>query len=388
MDTYEVWLSCTTDKRWKSTQEKMNIPLKQALPLIVKSLSSDNARMLYPIQVLEQYNFKMKQCTLCGRIFGTTSNSLQNCADHVIETSVKSDCKFTGNFTDFLMEFQDYFKNSKLEYEYEILRLPCIRNPFGKNLNYTVSGVNSYTPGYLRETNQSLHTESYADVQFCLRFEDFMQNTTRHYIGFNMAGQHIIQHKQYRFGSGWKRLALRDLLKYLVEKLGIEFCDLTVHLDFWADGAINGNLGPCIEFFTGGIEVANQVYMEFHYQDGILRDLPFRMVDMGAGMERLYHVVSGRLVEEQIGLNKINFDLTRAAVHMINSGITPSKTGVGYNLRRILGILKANSTDIQLVIQVTNSINKLSPLLAYYGYNVQESINRVMGVIRYESGTD
>lgn len=47
-------------------------------------------------------------------------------------------------------------------------------------------------------------------------------------------------------------------LRWLIDELKINPDDITLIEDVWAGG---GNLGPSVEYFVGGLEVGNMVFM-------------------------------------------------------------------------------------------------------------------------------
>ncbi|PIY59929.1 hypothetical protein COY95_04460, partial [Candidatus Woesearchaeota archaeon CG_4_10_14_0_8_um_filter_47_5] len=55
------------------------------------------------------------------------------------------------------------------------------------------------------------------------------------------------------------------------------------HEDAWAGG---GNFGPCMEFFSRGLELGNQVYMLFEQTPSGPTELSLKVLDMGMGLER------------------------------------------------------------------------------------------------------
>ncbi|MEK6837730.1 MAG: alanine--tRNA ligase-related protein, partial [Nanoarchaeota archaeon] len=59
--------------------------------------------------------------------------------------------------------------------------------------------------------------------------------------------------------------------------------EITYHEDAWAGG---GNLGPCIEYFSRGLELGNQVYMIYDISTGTQQELKLKVLDMGMGQER------------------------------------------------------------------------------------------------------
>eukprot|EP00826_Nyctotherus_ovalis_P028736 TRINITY_DN22669_c0_g1_i1.p1 TRINITY_DN22669_c0_g1~~TRINITY_DN22669_c0_g1_i1.p1 ORF type:complete len:181 (+),score=43.88 TRINITY_DN22669_c0_g1_i1:76-618(+) len=67
--------------------------------------------------------------------------------------------------------------------------------------------------------------------------------------------------------------------------------EVTFVEDVWAGG---GNLGPSIEYFIGGLEVGNMVFMKYKVGDnGELVDLPIKVIDVGIGLERIPWLMNG-----------------------------------------------------------------------------------------------
>jgi alanyl-tRNA synthetase len=117
--------------------------------------------------------------------------------------------------------------------------------------------------------------------QPCLRFNDLdnVGITGAHYSCFVMIGQHRFEkpekYDMYQY--------LLDLLKWFTGGLKIPMEDIILHEDVWAG---SGNFGPCIEFFSSGLELANQVYMQFMQTESGFKDLSLKVLDMGLGYER------------------------------------------------------------------------------------------------------
>ncbi len=114
-----------------------------------------------------------------------------------------------------------------------------------------------------------------------------------------------------------------------------------------------GPTGPCTEMFYDGVEIWNDVFMEYRAEGGkILGKLDQRNVDTGAGLERLAMVLQGKdnifdtdLFTPLMSLlapdspersARIVADHIRTAVFMIADGVLPSNAGRGYVLRRLL----------------------------------------------------
>ena len=114
--------------------------------------------------------------------------------------------------------------------------------------------------------------------QPCLRFGDIDSTglTGAHYTCFVMIGQLTFQKPEnYDFNS-----YLLHLMKWFTHGLKIPLEEITLHEDVWAG---SGNFGNSLEFFSGGLELANQVYMQFRATETGYKDLPLKVLDMGLG---------------------------------------------------------------------------------------------------------
>ena len=117
--------------------------------------------------------------------------------------------------------------------------------------------------------------------QFCLRFNDIdnVGITGAHYTGFVMIGQHAFVPEK-----DWDQPRyFRDIHSWLGRGLGLPNEEITYHEDAWAGG---GNLGPCMEYFSRGLELGNQVYMLYEVGGRGRKELPLKVLDMGMGQER------------------------------------------------------------------------------------------------------
>ena len=70
---------------------------------------------------------------------------------------------------------------------------------------------------------------------------------------------------------------------WLNKGLGLEDDEIIFHEDAWAGG---GNFGPCMEFFSRGMELGNQVYMMYEQTPSGTKELKLKVLDMGMGHER------------------------------------------------------------------------------------------------------
>lgn len=129
------------------------------------------------------------------------------------------------------------------------------------------------------------------------------------------------------------------------------------------------------------VEVWNDVFMQYEKVDGkIFGNLPKRCVDTGAGLERLAMNLQGKnnifetdllaalmnvtkTMSGDIRDQRIIADHLRASVFLIGDGVTPSNTGRGYVLRRLIRKALFHSRDtawnkelVHKVVLATQSI--------------------------------
>jgi alanyl-tRNA synthetase len=102
------------------------------------------------------------------------------------------------------------------------------------------------------------------------------------------------------------------------------------------------------------VEIWNDVFMQYEKKDGkIIGSLPQPSVDTGAGLERLAMTLQGvdniydtdllkdilKITSNLVGdvkKQRIIADHMRASIFLISDGVTPSNTGRGYILRRLI----------------------------------------------------
>src|ERR1700722_16956948 len=79
--------------------------------------------------------------------------------------------------------------------------------------------------------------------------------------------------------------------RWLTEELEIDPDEITFIEDVWAGG---GNLGPSIEYFVGGLELGNMVFMQYKtFPDGTREPLQVQVIDVGIGLDRIPWLING-----------------------------------------------------------------------------------------------
>ena len=236
----------------------------------------------YPVKSLGELGFGRSVCKKCGRGFWSL-----NKRDFCDEPACSGGYRFIGEkltrkkfgYREAWDEYVGVF--SKWGYV-PIKRYPVVCRWYDQ-LYFVNAGINDFQP-YVVSGEVKPPADAVLEPQFCLRFSDLdsVGITGRHYTGFIMVGQHT-------FNTPEKHVYFKDegilqIHEFLTKGLGIPASEIFYHEDVWAGG---GNFGPSMEFFARGLELGNQVYMQYEVlPDGSSRELKTKVIDMGAGLER------------------------------------------------------------------------------------------------------
>ena len=245
-----------------------------------KAIASKTPDKYYATSVLKQEGFARKQCK-CGTFFWTVNNEQKTCGD----PSCSGGFKFIGeglvkeklDYIDIWNKFSQHFK--KLGYT-PIQRYPVTAR-WRNDTDFVQASIYDFQP-YVVSGEVKPPANPLVVPQFCLRFNDIdnVGITGAHFTGFVMIGQHAFMppdkfdHKKY----------FSDIHSWLTKGLKLPNKEITYHEDAWVGG---GNFGPCMEFFSRGLELGNQVYMQYEVlPNGQKKELSLKVLDMGMGHER------------------------------------------------------------------------------------------------------
>lgn len=187
--------------------------------------------------------------------------------------------------------------NVGFEESFTTARIPCTsikRYPvvarWRNDVDYVAAGIYCFQP-YCVTGELEPPANPLICPQFCARFNDLdnIGITGRHYSGFIMMGIQVFNYpNEYHF---FKDEVVEFNYRWLTETLGIDPDEITFVEDVWAGG---GNLGPSIEYFVGGLEVGNMVFMQYKtFHDGSREELDVKVIDVGIGLERVAWLNNG-----------------------------------------------------------------------------------------------
>lgn len=256
-------------------------------PSLRKQFSSEWERH-YKVSALVERGYTRQQCEKCKRHFWSVS-ARKVCSDPSCVGYGfigKKMAKAPLGYVETWKRIEEYFKKNG---HTSVEPYPTVAR-WRDDLYFTIASINDFQP-YVVSGEIEPQANPLIVPQPCIRFSDISNVgvTGRHYTNFVMVGQHAFNSKK----TGdfyWKDEAIRHDLGYL-SHLGIDEKHLVFLEDVWMGG---GNFGPCIEYFADGLELGNCVFMQYEITpDGGSRELSTKVIDMGAGLERLSWITHG-----------------------------------------------------------------------------------------------
>lgn len=252
-----------------------------------KKEASAHPEKYYPTQALKEKGFMRKQCTVTGTYFWTLHADQQVCGD----AEAQGGFSFIGNpptkkrfdYLSVWPAFRNFFEQRGYM---PLDRYPVVAR-WRDDVYWVGASVYPFQPYVVRGEAQP-PSNAVIIPQPSLRFNDVdnVGVTGSHFTCFDMLGQlHFEKKEQYR-----PEVYFQEYFDWITIGMGIPAEELTIHEDAWAGG---GTFGPCMEFFSRGMEIGNQVYMQFQTLEDGHKELDIKVLDMGQGHERVPWLTSG-----------------------------------------------------------------------------------------------
>jgi len=254
----------------------------------------------YKVEFLVRKGFTRKQCKKCGRAFWTLDSEREICAD---SSCVGFD--FIGKkgkklgYIETWQEIEKYFKKRK---HTSIPRYPTVAR-WRDDLYFTNASIIDFQP-FVVSGEMPPPANPLIVPQTSLRFKDLgnVGVTGQHYSSFVMFGQHAFNSKKTGLFY-WKNEALEYDFGYLTKVIGVKPEEICFQEEAWAGG---GTFGPCIEYCANGVELGNCVFMQFKdLGGGKSEELNTKVIDMGAGLERLAWYSNGTPTSYDVTFDKV-----------------------------------------------------------------------------------
>ena len=249
------------------------------------SLFSSNPDKYYKVSLFDEKGFKRQSCKLCGKFFWSI-NDRGSCPEH-------DNYSFIGDpptskrldFVNTWKELSSFFRKN----DHEIIQRYPVVCRWREDLYYTIASIVDFQRVMNGKIVFEIPRNPLVVPQMCLRFND-IENvgiTGRHYTSFCMVGQTCNADAP---GGYWKDRCIELDHSLLTDVLGIKSEEITFVEDVWM-GA--GAFGYSLEYYVRGLELGNAVFTEFEGDENNYRTLDNKIIDMGAGLERLSWITLG-----------------------------------------------------------------------------------------------
>jgi len=249
------------------------------------SLFSSNPDKYYKVSLFNEKGFKRQSCKLCGKFFWAIKDR-ESCPEH-------DNYSFIGDpptskrldFVNTWKELSSFFRKN----DHEIIQRYPVVCRWREDLYYTIASIVDFQRVMNGKIVFEIPRNPLVVPQMCLRFND-IENvgiTGRHYTSFCMVGQTCNADAP---GGYWKDRCIELDHSLLTDVLGIKSEEITFVEDVWM-GA--GAFGYSLEYYVRGLELGNAVFTEFEGDENNYRTLDNKIIDMGAGLERLSWITLG-----------------------------------------------------------------------------------------------
>ncbi|MFX1572133.1 MAG: alanine--tRNA ligase [Promethearchaeota archaeon] len=298
--------------------EKEKIKLKDAhtdkeLKVVFKKIASEDPDKYFPTKELKKLGYLRKHCEHCGTFFWTVVKDRKVCGDPIcsggFQVTVNNPSKVKLSFIGVWKKIVEILEPRGYV---PIKRYPCVAR-WNPTLEFTIASISAFQP-YVITGEVEPPAKKLVIPQFCLRFND-IENvgvTSSHFTGFVMIGQHsFVSPEEWNQGE-----LFMDIHDFIHKGVGLPKEEITIHEDSWVGG---GSFGCCLEFFSRGVELFNQVYTMFEQTSDGPRDLKLKVLDMGLGHGRvawfsqgtpnIYEAVFPFVLSKLRKITKIKLDL-------------------------------------------------------------------------------
>ena len=241
----------------------------------------------WKVSLFDEKGFIRKKCISCGKYFWTLDETRDRCDDQP--------CRFydfignppTNKRFDYVETWKVIEKFFVKNGHTSLRRYPVVCRWYPLYFNIA-SIINFY-----RIENNQLTFEFPANPvivpQFCLRFNDIpnVGVTGKHFTCFNMVGQAGFYDGKQGY---WKDTCIELDFKLVTEEFGIPEKEVIFIEDMWVGPSA---FGPSLEFYSRGLELGNAVFTEFVGTIDNYKEMHPKVIDMGAGLERLAWISNG-----------------------------------------------------------------------------------------------
>ncbi|NCO96997.1 MAG: alanine--tRNA ligase [Candidatus Aenigmarchaeota archaeon CG_4_10_14_0_8_um_filter_37_24] len=318
----------------------------------------------YKIDFLVNKGFQRKICPKCGKGYWTADPERNHCPDQPCQ-----DYEFLGNpptqkrfsYIESWQEIEKFFKQNG---HTSVKQYPIVCR-WRPDLFFTIASIIDFQRVEKGQVVFQMPANPLIVPQFCLRFPDIpnVGVTGKHYTNFCMVGQHSIYDGKQGY---WKEKCIELDYNLLTQTFGIPQKEVVFVEDLWVG---YGAFGSSMEYFVKGIELGNAVFTEFIENNGVVKEMTNKVIDMGAGLERFPWLCNGTPTSYDIVFGPVLKKLKEQAGIDYDHDffLKYSKLAGSLNIDEVQSIKKAREKVAeQLGVSVDVLDKKVKPMEALY----------------------
>ena len=254
--------------------------------LLQEKFSKDYEKY-YLVDLFRRKGYVRKTCESCGKHFWTLRPEKTRCDDQPCSPYSFIGDPPTTKRLDYVSSWktiEDFFvRNGHTSIE----RYPGVSR-WRPDLFFTVASIVDFQRIEAGKVVFELPYNPLVVPQMCLRFNDIpsVGVSGKHGTSFCMIGQTAIANKE----GYWKDRCIDLDFELLTKEFGIPEQEVSFVESVWV-GA--GAFGYSLEYFVRGLEAGNAVFTAYEGDPSNYTELAEKVVDMGAGLERLSWITTG-----------------------------------------------------------------------------------------------
>lgn len=366
----------------------------------LKKKFSQEYKKYYLVKTFEEEGFVRKVCRNCGNAFWTLQKERETCPNPPCETYGFIGEKLTKkrSYIDTWKDIEKFFvKNGHAS----IPSYPVVCRWF-PGLYFTVASIVAFQRSVGGKTVFEFPANPLIIPQQCLRFNDIPNTgvTGRHLTNFVMIGQHSLYDGKNGY---WKDECIELDFELLTKTFKIPKEEINFVEDVW----IGPNaFGYSLEYYVRGLELGNAVFTEFVGTPENYRPMDYKVIDMGAGLERFAWLSQGTPTAYDATFGKTIATLKKKINYDKKLFEEYAKIAGGLNLDEMANIKKAKKIvadkldiDVEELIRITRPVEAIYAIadhtktLLYAisdgalpsnvggGYNLRIVLRRALGFI-------
>jgi alanyl-tRNA synthetase len=329
----------------------------------LESLFSSDPDRYYKVPLFDKVGFNRQACSRCGKFFWSMVNK-ESCPDHESYGFINNPP--TSKRLDYVhawKEIESYFRSNNHAI---VPRYPVVCR-WRDDLYFTIASIVDFQRVVGGKVVFELPANPLVVPQMCLRFND-VENvglSGRHYTSFCMVGQTCNADSP---GGYWKDKCVEIDYGMLTKVLGIRPEEITFVEDVWM-GA--GAFGNSLEYFVRGLELGNAVFTEFEGDENNFHIMKNKIIDMGAGLERLSWITTGTPTSYECSFGTV----IEALTNMTGTYCHPEVIG------KYFEIMSEKIGEDYVMLNSSSGMRSLNPMRSLIAKNMGMSEEKLAKII-------